>query len=358
VWTFAFALTACAGCAGTGSGHSAGGGADALPAATLRHSPASTTGSTIYVSIAAIPSSIEGFPSSSSGNVAPTVTIAGSNTMLDNLYAYGMTHDAAGNLYVVANDKVTGESNVLEFARGAAGNVKPIRSFQTALVPGSQKPISGTTIAVDGDGYVYVGGVNPGIWNAVFVYPPGATGSQQPLRVMFSLYGGAPIYLALDAHNDLYVMGSSTSNPEVAEYGPAASGNALLRESPAFNERNSGLPAGIAVSPSSGDVFVSAVFGFTNKGAVYSGNASMTKLVATIAGAATGLPFYDRNVIAFDSDGTLYALLSDGLTSPKIEAFAPNAAGDVAPLRTISGPLTNLPPGLDDAPGVTVVPAP
>jgi hypothetical protein len=160
--------------------------------------------------------------------------------------------------------------------------------------------------------------------------------------------------LAVDAHNDLYVVGSGTTTPDVDEYAPAASGNAWLRESPHFLERNSGAPAGIAVSPSSGNVFVSAQFGFSNNGAVYSGNASMTKLLATIAGAATGFYTYFGNGIAFDTDGTLYDLLSDGLSSPKIEAFAPNAAGNVAPLRTIAGPLTNLPTGPT---GITVVPA-
>jgi hypothetical protein len=358
VLTFAFLLGACAGCAGGGSGRSAGPGGDALPAAAQRQSPASTSGSTIYVSVAGPPSSIVGFPASSSGNVAPTVTIAGSNTMLDNLYVGGIAHDAAGNLYVIANPKGGGASNVLEFARGASGNVKPIRSFQTALIPGYPAPFSGTTIAVDGDGYVYLGGAFPGINDGVVVYPPGTTGSVKPPKILFPPSGpslAAPFYLAIDAHNDLYVLGSMTSTPDVDEYASAASGNAFVRESPHVLERNSGLPAGIAVSPTSGDVFASAVFGFSDNGAIYSGNASLTKLVTTITGAATGLFFYDYDGIAFDTDGTLYALLSVGEGPTEIEAFAPNAAGNVAPLRTIAGSLTTFPG--DNRTGITVVPA-
>jgi hypothetical protein len=357
VLTFAFLLGACAGCAGAGSGRSAGSGGDALPAAVQRQSTGSTSGSTIYVSVAGNPASIVGFPASSSGNVAPTVTIAGSNTMLNNANAFGIAHDAAGNLYVVTTTNQSSGETVLEFAHGASGNVKPIRSFQTALIPGYPAPFTGTTIAVDGDGYVYLGGSFPGINDAVVVYPPGTTGSVKPPKILYPPSGpslAAPFYLAVDAHNDLYVLGSMTSTPDVDEYASAASGNAFLRESPHVLERNSGLPQGIAISPTSGDVFASGVFGFSDKGAIYSGNASMTKLLATITGAATGLFSYDYDGLAFDTDGTLYALLSDGLGATEIEAFAPNAAGNVAPLRTIAGPLTTFPG--DNRTGITVVP--
>jgi hypothetical protein len=76
------------------------------------------------------------YSAGSNGNVAPVVTIGGSNTRLSGLY--GVALDGAGNIYASsqpASSRV-GRPGIYEFSNGSNGNVNPtgILSGKKALL--------------------------------------------------------------------------------------------------------------------------------------------------------------------------------------------------------------------------------
>jgi hypothetical protein len=346
------AVALLSGCAAGGARNSA-----VPPAAAV--GPSAHQRSTIYV---AEPAAVVGFPATASGDVAPSVTIAGSNTLLGTHPMTAITHDPAGNLYVAA---FNGEGNdpIYEFAAGANGNVAPIREIDLEPVTGQGSPsiLYPVSIAVDADGYLYVGAsipFNSGnvvITTEVDVYAPGASGSVQPIAVLNANAFGS-LWVALDAAQDLYTAGRNSQYPgvpgtSVDEFAPAASGNGLLRKSPSFTYAESPGASSIAVSPVSGNVYLGTVA--SNQATVYVGNPALTKLVGSIGGAATRFGAVGRTILegAFGDDGEFYVLSAANANSPEIDAFAPNANGNVAPQRRLTGAA------LDSAFGITVVPA-
>jgi hypothetical protein len=89
------------------------------------------------------------FPLAASGNVAPTRTIAGTNTGIHNIT--GIALDAQGELYVADGGAGTVAGSIFVFKSGATGNVAPIRT-----ITGTNTQItSPSSIAVDSDGTIY-----------------------------------------------------------------------------------------------------------------------------------------------------------------------------------------------------------
>jgi len=119
----------------------------------------------------------------------------------------GMTVDKSGNLYV-ANE---GANNVTVYP---PGQTSPSITYTTDLS-------TATDIAVANDGTVYISNFN-GLANGwVSVYPQGNTSKEYRLS---DFSGGAPLSVALDSSQNLYVMydlnGSGSS--AVNEYAPGA----------------------------------------------------------------------------------------------------------------------------------------
>ena len=176
------------------------------------------------------------FAPGASGDVAPLLTIEGSNTTLFGPTA--LTFDSSGNL-LVSN---SGTASILIFAPGSSGNVAP-----TATIGGANTGISDPECVVeDGSGFIYV--CNAAL-NTITVYSPGATGNVTPIRTLAGsntkLQG--PTTVAFDAAGNLYVANSGANT--ITVYSKGASGNqAPLRT---VGGSNTGLvtPIGLAFQP-------------------------------------------------------------------------------------------------------------
>ena len=275
---------------------------------------------------------ILGFPVGARGNLAPTVTISGSQTMLTS--PTGIAVDAAGDVFVA---DLFG-NQVLEFAPGARGNVSPVARIP---VPDPQEwPIG---LALSPTGQLLVSGFNSaavyqyakdsaGAWGLVHTISGPATGIVHPAGVAFG--PGGTIVVA----NDVF-------NGDVLEFAPGADGNAapvrtLAGAATALNE-----PFGVAVD-AAGEVYVADV----GHGAIYvfGANASgNTAPVRFITGAASGLTSPDA--LALDGAGDVLVADAQGA----VEDFAPGVSGkQVSPFASLAGSQT----GIASAYGVAISP--
>lgn len=181
--------------------------------------------------------------------------------------------------------------------------------------------------------------------DAVAVYPARANGNVAPIRTIKGRKTGLkfPHDIALDAVGIVYV---TTGTPSVTAYAAQARGDAApIRQ---INGPHTGLvnPGGLALDDS-GYVYVA------NGGASGSSPASVTVYAPgadgdvaptrNISGSKTQLA--DPFGIALDTSGNIY-VASYGTYSNygSVTVYAAGANGNVAPIRTISGPNTDLSP--------------
>lgn len=119
--------------------------------------------------------SIDAYHTTDNGNVSPSVVIRGSHTRLKQ--GMGMAVDASGAIYV-AN-----RTNVLVFGPGAQGNVSPV-----AVIAGKKTGIptgyGATAVAVDGAGEIFVAVENAQQIPAILVFAKGANGNVKPVRTI------------------------------------------------------------------------------------------------------------------------------------------------------------------------------
>src|SRR6266550_4998288 len=253
------------------------------PAVVCSGAATTPTGEFFYV--ANTGNRITVYSTSDTGNAAPTATIAGSNTGLT--FPWGITRDTAALLYVV-NLGTSGASpeTVTVYAANAVGNVAPIRTIggsNTAL-----HHVEG--IAVDAAGQIYVANMRDAgtHGDSITVFAANASGNVAPVATIAGGHTGlnAPGNIALAADGRLYVANNVGNS--IAIYAPRASGN---------------------VAP-----------------------------IRTIAGGNTGL--HNPQSIALDDVGQLYVendLIVSNVQHVTITVYAPGAAGNVAPTRTIGG---------------------
>jgi len=166
--------------------------------------------------------SITVYPLGANGAATPIRTISGALTLLDN--PQGIALDAAGNLYVANAGATT--SSVTVYAPGAGGapgtpatNVAPTRTISGSGT-GLDNPIG---VGLDTAGNLYV--ANAGITtSSITVYAPGASA---PSNTITGTNTGlaSPQGVVLDPIGRLYVANKTT--PSITVYAPGATNPAL-----------------------------------------------------------------------------------------------------------------------------------
>ena len=98
--------------------------------------------------------------------------------------------DSSGKLYILDG------RTVKEFAVGASGNAKPLRTIDVPV------PYNIGSLAVDSTGYLYVGQTGQ-----VFVYAPGASGHAKPVAKIKPI--GYPAGLEIGSGDRLFALGNT-----------------------------------------------------------------------------------------------------------------------------------------------------
>jgi sugar lactone lactonase YvrE len=248
--------------------------------------------------------------------------------------------DRHGYLYAINSHNRTVDHAVRVFAPDAKGDAAPCR-----VIEGPRTQITRPSgLALDRQGRLYVGSsgsTSQSPEGGITVYAPGVTGDTAPIRRLIGgdYYGmGWPTRLLLDRHDSLYVR----SPVPIAVYAPGATGatepvRRIMRRTPGPQFARVSSPELYVLDrhdtlyAMAGDTVMVYPPGF-------SGTESP---VRRIAGPRSGIR--DVTDLALDHRGWLYlALRGPYVDSARIVVFPPGASGDVAPGRTITGPLTGL----------------
>lgn len=231
---------------------------------------------------------------------------------------------------------VANYSSVTVFSRTDNGNVAPVRTIWTK--------------ASDLYG-IYVDTVNNEIgvlsfdsYGSITVYSRTATGNATPLRTISGIGTGLsyPQAICVDTVNDEILVAAPTypsfGSPSITVYSRVASGDATPLRTISGPLTGLSWPQGVYVDTVDDEIGVADL---NNAVMVYSrtANGNVAPL-RTILGASTGLS--DAYGIYVDTTDGEIAVTNLGVSSPSITVYDRTAAGDVAPLRTISGASTGL----------------
>ncbi len=243
------------------------------------------------------PGSVFVYAALSNANAAPTATISGTNTGLT--YPQGIVVDSTGKIYVADE----GATSVFVYPAGSNGNVAPT----TTITGGETLLDTPEGIALDPKRNIYVAddGDDESCdgTEGVYVYAAGSTGNVAPIATINGLPLCYPIGIALDSSGNIYV----------ADEGAAS----VFVYSPLSPTCTSASPCAISAAP-----------------------------IATISGLATGL--ISPYGITLDSSNNIdVADLGNpeaypAPIFPSVFVYSAGSTGNVAPIVTISGPLTEL----------------
>jgi len=304
-----------------------------LPSGPSEVPPPSPTA--LYVSNSGA-NSVVVYAPGATGNVAPTITIAGGSTGLNQ--PQGIGRDAAGNLYV-AN---SGSNAITVFAAGASGNATPSR-----IIAGSNTLLSGLQgLAVAANGTVYAASQTD---HRMLVFAPGADGDVAPVR---TIAGGStglnrPMGVALDGLGRLHVVNLAsynfTTTHSVTVYAAGASGNAAPVATISGANTTLYNPLGIALD-AAGNIYVSS-FGNTDAGP----SNSATRITVYAAGS-NGNVAPSRTIagngilseplgLAVSPAGRLFVA---NFFDPRISIYPTGAIGAPYPVAVISGGATGI----------------
>ncbi len=288
------------------------------------------------------------YSAGSNGNVPPIAAISGSNTGL--YYLVGIAVDSSGKIYVADDGTVLEMGSigpsVSVYSAGSNGNAAPIATI-TGSSTGLNYPTgiaagSGGKIYVADHGTSWTGGT---IAPSVLVYP--ALGSSTGTLDEFPVAGingtdtglNGPTGIAVDSGGKIYVADYFATG--VFVYAAASNGN--VTPIATLSGSNTGLngPEGIALD-SSGKIYVTdgdSVFVYPALG---SSTGTLNEFpIATISGSSTFL--IGPHGIALDSTGGIYvANYGNNTIAPSVFVYPAGSNGNVAPVRTISGLLTEL----------------
>jgi hypothetical protein len=266
------------------------------------------------------------FPVGSNGNVAPIVTIGGSNTLLTQ--ANGIVVDGSGTIYVANSDT----NIIVGFPAGSFGNVSP-----TVNIGGTNTGLASPLgMAIDASGNLYVANCGtacsygpPGT-TSIEEFAAGSNGNVAPIRVISgkrAAFGGRIKGIALDRSGVISVAGWDAD--AAISFGPNKNGNTYPSRVVSGSLTRIGLPDGIA-STANGIYVASNVGPLIGRFRVHANGNVRPKdeLKQPTTGGIYGAP-----------DGTIYAA---GLGVSAIYQYAAVAQGEDPPLTTIEGPNTGL----------------
>ncbi|KAA1420672.1 hypothetical protein FE697_017160 [Mumia zhuanghuii] len=240
-------------------------------------------------------------------DVAPARKITGATTS-----PFGLAKDAAGRIYV----SNFSQNNVVVYAAGANGAAAPTRTMNSGVN-------SPRGVDVDSNGFTYVANGN----GLVSVFAPTADLGDPPVKT-FGTGAGAALGLDVGPTGSIFVRKSTTVNV----YSPAAAGN------PAPTTRQiTGLPNGNGVHVAqNGTTWADAGAALR----AYAPNANGAAIpLRTISGAKTGLT---APVVGLGTDaaGRIYATNFNVVSTAVV--FAADAQDNVAPLKVLGGPASQL----------------
>jgi hypothetical protein len=257
------------------------------------------------------------FAETANGNVAPSSVISKD---VGQPLAIAFTSTKNGRIGIAdGNLDNSGLNGVQTFALSTG-------DFLTGIC-GFRKPSTAYAVAFDSSGSIYVS-VDSGGIETVDVFAPGANGCKKPQRTISD--GGG---LAIDSNNVLYVANSTTKTIDIF---PAGSSTIEAQ----IGGSNTGLvaPGTVAVDASL-NVYVvdSKTATISEFAAGATGNVAP---IRTIAGSNTGLNGGGDGGLAVSKTSGEIFVLNNGTNA--ILGFAATASGNVAPIQTIAGSATQL----------------
>ena len=293
---------------------------------------------TIYVADAGS-NSIDVFPPGTSGNVAPSRTISGPDTGINE--PGDVKVDSAGDIYV----SNFGGNTITEYAAGASGDASPI-----CTIGGSNTDLDeNDDMSLASDGTLYVGNFDEdGGTYPVVVFAPGACGNVAPERVIAGSATGLSLVdgLGVDATGTLYVDNSFNNSTdtypnEIDVFAPGASGNVAPEYSIAGAATDLSGPDDIIVG-FNGELYVTNGFGTgINSVTVFApGSEGDVAPVQYISGSNTD--FGNPDDLAVDSSGNIYVTDASATIGPALLEWSAGATGNVAPSATIAGGSTSF----------------
>lgn len=315
-------------CCGGGGGMANGGGGTG---------PASSSVYVTSVLFGTLPSSVLEFPTTASGDISPTSTIKGSS----NSFFNGLAVDAAGNVYVgtAPDNSGNGGIEILVYAPGASGTAAPIRTISgaaTGLEVLGQNSLN--ALAVDSAGNIYVSAQSTLGQSdlGISVFSATANGNVAPTRVIAGIATNIqfPNQIAVDSAGNIYVANSPfPGTASILIFNSGANGNVPPTSTLEGSETTMNSIQGLAVD-NAGNIYVAAngtnlgggTRGILEFSAGSTGNVAPVRSISGPATTITGL-----GNIAVDSAGSVYLL-----SAPGILKFASNVMGNAAPTATIA----------------------
>ena len=268
---------------------------------------------------------ISEFPETADGNVAPSSVIS---THTQPLAIAFSSKEGIG--IADGNINSPGQFGAETFALATGDFLTGITCFP--------KPSSTRGVAFDSTGQLFVSASLPEGGRAIDVFKPGASNCAKPKRTI-SDEGG----LAIDSNNLLYVANSKTATIDIF---PA--GSSIMEAQIGGSNTGLGAPDTVAVDASPN------VYVFDTKTATISefaaGATGNVAPIRAIAGSNTGLDGGNGFSFGLAVSKTSGEIFVSNPGSNAILGFAATASGNVAPIQTIAGSGT----GLSDPLGITV----
>jgi lysophospholipase L1-like esterase len=288
--------------------------------------------------------SITRYPGAGNGNLAPDVTINGSNTGLAD--PWGIAVASSGTIYSLSQfGGASGVGSITVYPPASNGNVAPSATIAGANT-GLLYPLG---IALDSSANIYVANT---LSPSITVYPAGAAGNVAPSATIVGSATGLdfPFDVALDSKRKVYVLnfgarsGGIPNVPSITVYAAGSNGN--VTPSQTISGSNTELNDPLGIASDSVNVYVANEHGgplgqgsITVYAAGSNGNVTPS---ATIAGSSTGLCGPSR--IAIGSTGNLFVTNGCGgaIGAGSVTVYPAGSSGNVTPVATISGSNTGL----------------